>query len=238
MALIDELPPDQRAAFRWFRPTLRQAFDELLQDALDDEAVERAIRRVLPEFARLAVALHKAGGRALARLAEASSAVWQRSLERATGFLDPASADLAEWAARAVMRMSELALVHPDVGGLETPGSQGDLSGAALDAVLEHDSAGLLRAQVLLIALFEAAESDRAEQLAARMQELAERAFLAADAGVEAFEAEFGISVDPYAGDSLETRNMRARRSIAHAREILDERDIRVLEGARLSVLR
>ena len=236
-ALVEELPPDQRTAFKWLRPTLRRAFDELWYGPLDDEAVQRAARSVLPALLRVGEALHQAGGRAIARLAEASSAGWRLGTEGMSELLGPATADLADWAVRAFVRIYELALTQANEGLLDTLNNAEFPTEQELGEFMGRNSAAFVRAQTLLMALIEAANREESD-LVTRAQELAELAFLEATAAVEMFEAEYGILIDPYAGDDLKTRNARALRSVGQARAVLDEDDIEALEGARLSVLR
>lgn len=236
-ALVEELPPDQRAAFKWLRPTLWQAFDELLSGQLDDEAVERAARGVLPALLRIGAALQHAGGRALARLAEISSLGWRLAGEKVGHFLDPGSADLADWALRVFVRIHELALTNLDAGFAQALDNARFPTEQEFGDFMGQNSAALFRAQILLMTLFEAANRD-GHEFVSRGQELAELAFLEATAAVEILETEHGILIDPYAGEDLKTRNARALRSIGHTRAVLDENDFEVLEGARLSVLR
>jgi hypothetical protein len=156
---------------------------------------------------------------------------WRRKLPLLRDFLhDPAVADEAEWAFRAVGTMFDLVLtVDPEEFTAAVDGLEG---AEAVD--LAGDAAGLLRAQVMLMAVLEAAERSEQHEAAA---ELAELAYDEAALGVAAL-ARQGLRIDPFRGETAEERGARLLRYADHARACLTIADVASIEGARLRDLR
>ncbi|HEY3358124.1 MAG TPA: hypothetical protein VGQ83_33050 [Polyangia bacterium] len=230
-SLLARLPAGERAAVAWAPQTIRGALHRLLERPPAPAMVARATVEVIRAFHGCWPVLSAIFANPGALRAEIEGH-WRQKLPLLRDYLaDPAVADEAEWAFRAVGSMFDLMLtIDPEEFTASVEGPDG---GHALD-VTGDDAAGLLRAQVLLMAVLEAAEQDDAPEVAT---ELAELAYDEASVGVAAL-ARLGLRIDPFRGETAEERGTRLLRYADHARAALSPGDMAALEDARLRDLR
>ncbi|MBI5482450.1 MAG: hypothetical protein HY906_26580 [Deltaproteobacteria bacterium] len=230
-SLLARLPVRERAAVAWAPQTIRGALRQLLEGPPDPALVAKATVEVIRAFHGCWPVLSAIFANPGALRAEIEGH-WRQKLPLLREYLaDPAVADEAEWAFRAVGSMFDLMLtIDPEEF---TSSAEGPASGQVLD-VTGDDAAGLLRAQVLLMAVLEAAEQGDPPAVAA---ELAELAYDEAAVGVAAL-ARLGLRIDPFRGESAGERGTRLLRYADHARVALSSGDMAALEAARLQDLR
>jgi hypothetical protein len=89
----------------------------------------------------------------------------------------------------------------------------------------------ILRAEILIIAVFEGSERNLDFH---RAEELAEWAFIEADKAVR-FLAKHGVQIDPFSNESQAQRTERILRYAQYARSELTDEDLSVFEASRMA---
>ncbi len=230
--LVADLPAEDRAALRWTVPALRAALRRLLTEPLTPVLVIRVTQEVQRAQHSLGPALQRLGEAKILR--PAMDEIWRERIALLHRYLqDPASADAAEWAFRAVLALYELAQTVAAKMARDTPTPRAPAPEVDADALLHSDLGALLRAQVLVMGLFQAAE-DQAPQ--ARAEEMAELAFLEACRGVDTY-ARLGIQLDPFRREGTKERGERIERYAGYVRSSLSEDDMQALAEARMHAL-
>lgn len=214
--LSDRLPAAARAWIQWAPQMIERALDRLLVPPLGDEVADCAadVSRALAGFwsALLAVSPDLDGLRGELRTSQ------DQKLRLILDRLDPASADAAEWAFRAMIKLGELFLeaMAKDPAGVQAV-SPDDLVAAAKHPI----AGGMIRAQVLLMAIVHAIENQRPVP-AAHLEDLAYAALMNAAVIVDALQAG-GLVIEPFPGESSAQRAARIGRYASHARSVLPE---------------
>jgi hypothetical protein len=205
---------------------MEDAISSLLNAPLTDEMIAECARAVISAThsflgvasAEGAIAVEKAGRQG-----------WLDLLPRVRAFLEPPAADMAEWAVRSQIAYLEATLPSESV--------QESVRGKEMEvlALVAHPVAGgFLRAQVLIMAIFEAMQTPEHRE---RANELAERAFLDASAFCSLLSS-FGLNLDPFANESVEARQQRESRYLEHARSAIGDDETAAMAEARLGILR
>jgi hypothetical protein len=155
-------------------------------------------------------------------------------MARLRGYVDATSADAAEWALHGVMQLHSAVLYHASKNQKDYQMLQEPVDDAELETVLRSREAGLYRAQILLFAAFEGVREAIAIE---RVRELACCAFEHACEGIDALR-EQGFCLNPLDDEPAEARIARTLRYAAELRGTLSDRDVAILEAARMGDLR
>lgn len=210
--LVARLPAKQRAALVWSPETARKALLKLHVEPLSREVVAEVGLEVFRSFYQcwplLAQVLHAPE----ALRAELSSA-WEKKVPILRSVVaDPAAADAAEWAFRALSAFFDFVL---SVSADQLMEGFPEFDEAELEKVMTEDGPGcIFRAQVLLMAILEGTDG-RVD--AERGGELAVLAFMEAAAALNGLARE-GVKLDPFRGETTERRACRILRYSEFAR--------------------
>lgn len=229
---LAELPAKQRAKLRWTRPRLLSAITSLRTGQATPTVLSAAVEDLLAVSGAIVPAILAlrarrppgTGDEAWARPIEED---WRARLQLVTDFLaDRAAAESAEYAFRAVGAMfAAIPLVVPE--GTTHRELIGEVPEAKRPSVARSDAAGVLRAQLLLMAILAEQRDGRPPQLA---RELAHQAFLEAKRGVAALRLEWPW-FEPFAEEAEEARGERALRAVAQFRDAATDADHAAIFG-------
>jgi len=228
--LIDRLPAEQRARFRWAPERFRQILDRLLVGEVTPEIIHQATA----EFVQVCVALARDLLAAQPELPEGVSEAMpdlEQSMDSKlmTYFQGLPAAEGIEWTL-GVLRNSR-ASYHSSVRPEETKAFAGSIEESKIEENVQNPSMGLLRAQVIFFALLQAAERGIPP---ARLEDLAETAYLEAAQRVDLMAAQ-GIDLDPLSSLTPEQRFEKVRQSIDSLREVLTPDAVDVISRARVT---
>jgi hypothetical protein len=224
--LIDRLPAEQRARFRWAPERFRQIFDRLL----DGEVTPEVIHQATAEFVRVCVPLI---GDLLATqpalpegISEARSDLSQSREDKLMAYFQGLSAAAGiEWTLGALRKLAEspLSQVSPEEAKV--------YEGSTEAKYIQHPSLGLFRAQVILFALLQAIERGIPPE---RLEDLAETAYLEARQMVD-WMALQGIDLNPLSDLTPEERFAKVLQYIDDLREVMTPDAIDVISRARVT---
>lgn len=229
--LIANLPPTEAAELAWAPRKIRLALDELLGDQpLTEEFVSTQSVQVFE-------GLHALRPLALHVLTSPSKrdGIWQGHEETLRKyFRSPAAFEAAQWAFRATCELAKLGFALRE----ESEAFRDHIANTPSSEVVEfvssdENAAACLHAEVLLMAILQAAAEDRAH---ARSEELAELAFLAASSFVKALR-EDERALDLFPEETQAARGERILRYASAARDVLSDEDAETL-NARITDLR
>lgn len=228
--LIERLPAEQRAQFRWAPERFRQILDRLLSGKVTPEVIHQATA----EFVRACVVL---AGELLAAqpslpegVSEALPDLNQSLDEKLMTYFQglPAAAGI-EWTLGVLRKSGES--YHSSVSPEETKAFAGSIDESKIEENVRNPSMGLLRAQVILFALLQAAERGIPPEL---LEELAETAYLEAAQKVDLMAAQ-GIDLDPLSSLTPEQRFAKVRQSIDSLQEVMTPDAVDAISRARVT---
>jgi hypothetical protein len=223
--LIDRLPAEQRARFRWAPERFRQILDRLL----DGEVTPEVIHQATTEFARVCIPLVSdlpALQPALPEgLSEARSDLNPSREDKLMTYFQglPAAAGI-EWTLGVLRKLGENPLSHV------SPQEEAVYEGSTDAKHIQHPSLGLFRAQVILFALLRAIERGIPPE---RLEDLAETAYLEAGQMVD-WMALQGIDLNPLSNLTPEERFAKVLQYIDDVREVMTPEAIDVISRARV----
>ncbi len=230
--ILESLPAMQRAQLRWTRPQLLSAVASLRTGEVTPDLLAAAVEDVLAVCGAMLPAVSAfrmlrppgVGDEMWVRPIEAH---WRSQLSRMSDYLaDPAATESADYALRAVGAMfAALPFVLPEGPALHS--LLGEVSGAKRPAFARSDAAGILCAQLLLMAVLAERRDGHPPQLA---RDLAHRAFLESQRGVAALRRESQWFM-LLAEERGEERNERALRAVARFRETATDADHAAIFG-------
>jgi hypothetical protein len=231
---IERLPAEQRAQLCWAPERFRQVVGKLL----GHEATPDLVDRVTVEFALVCLPFFRD---VLAQLGPFDNVLKEvvptldEKLEKLkVYFRGSPVVEGVEWAFRALMLFfsNAQALSQSGLSAGEVTFTQ-QFDESKLKEELQSPVSGFLKAQVLLLALLQAAEFGMPAE---RMESLAESAYLEATRGVNLLATQ-GIELDPLKHLAPEQRFEKTLRYIEDLREILTPEDIEVISQARVTSL-
>jgi len=226
--LLDRLPAEQRARFRWAPERFRQILDRLLIGDVTPEVIHQAT----VEFIQAGVALDRdlIAARPIPPegLAENEWDLYQSLGDKLMTYFQglPAAAGI-EWTL-GVLRKYYVEDAHSPMSREEAEIFAGSTDEAKY---IKHPSLGLVRAQVIFFALLQAIERGIPPE---RLEDLAETAYLEARQKVD-FMAIQGIDFDPLRDLTPEERFAKVLQYIDDLREVMTPEAIDVISRARVT---
>jgi hypothetical protein len=206
--LIDRLPAERRARFHWAPERFRRILDRLLVGKVTPEVIQRATAEFVQAWGSLAGDLQSG-------LSEVMPGLEQSLLKLMSYFQGLPAAEGIEWTLGVLKNASrDTSQVNPKhmtvLTGIDDPMS-------------------LLEAQIILLAVLQAAERGIPPE---RLEELAETAYLEASEWVH-LKATQGIDLDPLNSLTPEQRFAKLLRYLDDLRKILTPEDLAVMSQAR-----
>lgn len=227
---FSRLPRHQQAQLEWIRPILDDAHRRLQAEPLTPALVQQTSSKVLGVTMTLAPITRKMFG-AASRVGQELCSQWTDKLPTLRAYLaSPAALDAAEWALRVVVGFMKWAFTY----GAASIDAAVKLGPEAYDQALMSEAGSIIRAQVLVTALLDAADKQVPQQ---RAVELAEAAYREATHATVALSKE-GVHIHPFIDETPAERGARAIRYASRVRDALSDEDVRTLVGARLGPLR
>ena len=226
--LLLRLPAEQRASLAWAPVRLGSAMGTFLDGTLD----ETSFRELA---ASLATSMEAIEAVVLSLVFEEPELIdseesWALDLSELRAHVSEATADMAEWAAKAWM-----SCLRRSVRDMRTVGVDEVRKVLARKDERRFSALGSpMRVQAMLMAAIEASKRKKPEPI---VIELIERAFDEATTLLQLLRAS-GIEVDPFDDETPAARSERALRYVDHLRHELTDEDMRVLEASRLEQLR
>lgn len=207
--VIKSLPAEQQAKIRWTRPKFVKVIDRVRSEEVTPDMLATSVEDLLAICDAISEVTAGVSTRWIVR-------DWLEQVPRVSSFLgDQAAADSAEYAMRAI---GQLFVTY---GADEVVGQAPRMPREKWPAFVRSDAGGLLRAQVLLVAILAERRDDRPPE---RSRELAHHAMLEAQRGVSAIRRE-SPGFTPYVNDTEGERRERLLRTVAQLRESMTDDD-------------
>jgi hypothetical protein len=229
--LVERLPAETRARLAWSPTELAGSVSSFLDGAMDEAALASLASDLGRVIASLWPAVFSAAGHPELFRSELETA-WRSEAALLRSFLDPGTADVAEWTVRSWIALGDL--------GLALIGSAMEEAKRVISSVDVASDAGLaqrgspLRVQALMMAAVAGVRRGKPQVVVA---DLVLRACEEMESLMEQMQAA-GLHLDPFKGETLVERAARARRYAEHVRAALTEDDTGAFEEARLRRLR
>lgn len=223
---IDRLPAGQRAQFRWAPERFRQILDRLLSGDVTPEVIHQATAEFVQACVVLASEFLAAGPALSEAMPDLNQSLDDKLMTYFQGL--PAAAGI-EWTLGVLRKSGER--YHSRVSPEETKAFAESIDEAKIEEDVQNPSMGLLRAQVILLALLQAAERGIPPE---RLEELAETAYLEAAQVVDLMAAQ-GIDLDPLSSLTPEQRFAKVRQSIESLREVMTPEAADIISRARVT---
>lgn len=234
-AILSRLPAEERAGIRWAAGEIRSELRRLYENEPTPDLIAAVSAVLVVRLRDLGQSVAVSTGEPAEELAVDLDALVRGELELLRAYIEPEAASAAEWAWRAALQPLHAWVAEVSVN--EALGSEGRAWRDYVPTpseVRDTPAFGLLRAEFLLLAAFEAPHAHLGSDRAA---ELAYLAFEHACEGVDAAAAD-GIDLARYVADSPEARVSRTIRHADALRSALTDEDMEALRGARLGNLR
>lgn len=202
--LIDRLPAEQRARFRWAPERFRQILERLLVGKVTPEVIQQATAEFVQAWGSLAGDLQSGLSEGLSEVLPGL----EQSLHKLMSYFQGLSAaEGIEWTLGVLKNASrDTSRVNP-----------------------KHRTMNLLEAQIILFAVLQAAERGIPPE---RLVDLAETAYLEAAEWVH-LKATQGIDLDPLKDLTPEQRFAKLLRYIDDFRKVLTPEDLEIMSQAR-----
>jgi hypothetical protein len=224
--LIERLPAEQRARFRWAPERFRQILERLLSGEVTPEVIHQATADFVQVCVPLIDDLLATQPAPRESLSEARSDLMQsREDKLMTWFQGLPAAEGIEWTLGALRKLAALPLSH--VSSEEAKVYEGSTEAK----YIQHPSLGLFRAQVILFALLQAIERGLPPE---RLEDVAETAYLEARQMVD-WMALRGIDLNPLSDLTPEERFAKVLHYIDDLREVMTPEAIDIISRARIT---